>query len=196
MIQASHILCFDFRRGAGGIGGVATSDDTMWKQDGEAGQRWALEHLGQPLPKCYPLPKFFESIPQTALTTPLPEGLVLNAWGVADAEAWVLEDYSPNNLAPGSMKPEDLFACGWRSLGWDICATGFPFIYFPLSYLYTYADPWPGAPQHLRHRLNAMGLIDNYEECVEIINATDFSRYDPVDYIPVQLISTLGRAQA
>ena len=39
-------------------------------------------------------------------------------------------------------------------------------------------------------------LIDNYEECVEIINATDFSRYDPVDYIPVQLISTLGRAQA
>ena len=138
---------------------------------------------------------FFENIPKAALFSPLPEGLVLNAWCVTEAEAEAFSEdfdyYFPKNSALADrLKPDDLLACGWRALGWDISCMG-----LDMSYLYTYSHPWPGAQQHLRHRLNAVGLLNSYDECVDIINGTDFSRYDPVYYIPVHLISTLGRVQ-
>lgn len=188
MIQASHILCFDFRRGVGGIDGVASSCDYMWKQDAKTGKCWA-QQLGQGLQEWWSCDiNYFESIPRAALTAPLPADLVLNAWCVADTEIDIFGHYSPNSFAaPDCIKPADLLACGWHALGWDICGE------VGLSYLYTYTGP--GSHQHLRHRLNAVGLLDSYEECVEIMKVTDFSRYDPVDYIPVQLISTLGRVQ-
>ena len=184
--QASHILCFDFRRG---FGGAATSDLYTWEQDAEAGMQWAQKQFGQRLSGWWWDSGFFENIPKAALTAPLPEDLALNAWCVADAEVQAVEGYSPHAFtAPDCLKPDDLLACGWRALGWDICGGG-----IDLSYLYTYTGAV--AQQHLRHRLNAVGLLDSYEECVEIIKVTDFSMLDPVDYIPVQLISTLGRVQ-
>lgn len=190
--QASHILCFDFRRG---FGGVATACICTWEQDAEAGRCWAQER-GLQLSEWWWESDFFENIPKAALSSPLPEGLVLNAWCVTETEAEAFsEDFDYNfpktSVLSDRLKLDDLLACGWRALGWDISYTG-----LDMSYLYTYSHPWPGAQQHLRHRLNAVGLLDSYEECLEIIKVTDFSRYDPVDYIPVQLISTLGRAQA
>ena len=71
--QASHILCFDFRRGEGGFGGAATACICTWEQDAEAGRRWAQER-GLQLSEWWWESDFFENIPKAALSSPLPEG--------------------------------------------------------------------------------------------------------------------------